>query len=148
MLERVGSRPSCCGSMRGFQRPSQPQSSHAKHTKQFHVAADSAGCRPSGACPGPSASQSANCLPSVHSETNPTTLACSADRLSPSSWIHIVHCCLPSPSSAMVCLSRLVLSFLKALRQAMPIQMEMEAPTLQTLSLLLNSNAQSCFFRL
>ena len=77
---------------------------HTPNTHTIHVAADSAGCRPSGPWAGPSASQSANCLPSVHSKTNPTTLACSADRLSPSSWIHIVHCCLPSPSSAMVCL--------------------------------------------
>ena len=110
---------------------------HTPNTHTIHVAADSAGCRPSGACPGPSASQSANCLSSVHSEENPTILASSADRLSSSSWIHTVHCCLP----------RLVLSFLKVLRQAMPIQMEMEAPTLPTLSLLFNSKAHSCFFR-
>ena len=108
---------------------------HTPNTHTIHVAADSAGCRPPGACPGPSASQSASCLSSVRSEGNPTTSAFAADRLSSSTWIHIVHCCLPSPSSAMVCLSRLVLSFLKALRQAMPMQMEMDAPTLPTLSL-------------
>ena len=125
--------------------------SHSRHTPNthtIHVAADSAGCRPSGACPGPSANQSASCLSSVRSEGNPTTSAFAADRLSSSSWIHIVHCCLPSPSAAMVCLPRLVRSFLNALGQAMPIQMEMEAPTLPILSLLLNSKARSCFFRL
>ena len=77
---------------------------HTPNTHTIHVAADSAGCRPSGACPCPSASQSASCLSSVRSEGNPTTSAFAADRLSSFSWIHIVHCCLPSPSSAMVCL--------------------------------------------
>ena len=86
------------------------------------------------------ASQSASCLSNVHSETNPTTFAFSADRLSSFSWIHMVDCCLPSPSATMVCLLHLVLSFLNALRQAMPTQME-------TLFLLLNSKAHSCFVR-
>ena len=75
---------------------------HTPNTHTIHVAADSAGGRPSGACPGPSANQSASCLSSVHSEGNPTTSAFSADRLSSTSWIHTVHCCLPSPSATMV----------------------------------------------
>ena len=105
-----------------------------------------------GACPGPSASQSASCLSSVRSEgkPSPTTLAFAADRLSSSSWIHIVQCCLPSRSDAMVCLPRLVQSFLKALRQAMPIQVEMEAPTLhhQNSNSVLACQQQSSFMLL
>ena len=85
-------------SMRGFQRRSQIHNTHTPNTQTIHVAADSAGCCLFGACPGPSASQSASCLSSLHSERNPTALAF-ADRLSSSSGIHIVHCCLPSPSA-------------------------------------------------